>query len=307
MDSTCSTLAEALQFVRARKAEALPSSFLTDLRADLEAAARSGLGAIDRPSASDPIRLPKRRVEELLACERRAVALAHSEADPDESLVVGTLLDLLVNHHVLGGQASDEPFGLAQELLAASALDDPNASKKIHWLEALENEECEALRDGLAARSTQLLQDLPVLDGWEPRIGERVTVLLADGEVVVSGRLDISLGGAPLTMPLVAVEIKGGRTRPAHRADNLLYGLLLALRDASPPAAVITWTAADAGVLLDFMTADALRTATRRLTAAIHIATSLAGGRTPRERPSWRCNYCTESHRCPSAFGDEAA
>lgn len=280
----------------------LPEGFIDTLRSDLEAAARAAVDVALPAPDGGPIRLQKRRISDLLACERHALAAAHTEPEVGEALVRGSLLDALAVHHVLGGHHSDDALELGQQLLEARALDEPATRPQVEWLQRLSAPGRASLREELEAATGRLREQWPSPSYWHPRVAESVTAVLADGDVVISGRLDICLGGSHVDLPTVSLEVKAGHARQEFRFDHLLYALLLTLRDDVAPAAVATYTAADGGVLDDVVTADGLQSATKRVVHALDVAGRLASGATPTERPGWRCGYCPDNSRCPSAF-----
>ena len=108
--------------------------------------------------------------------------------------------------------------------------------------------------------------------------------VLAGGAVVLSGRLDVLLGGPPTPRPAVVVEIKAGRWHDGARADAHLYALLVALRDGRPPAAVVT-VVADGTTQVEPVRAAVLTTAADRVVHAIEVGGTdrrrRAGGRPP--------------------------
>lgn len=295
-----SSLQQALDDVDAFSHVSLAVNFLEDLRHRLEASARDAVTSAALPANAGPLRLPKRVMEDLLACERRALANRHTESQLNRELVIGNLIDDLVSHHVLGGTAPDRALQLATHLVAAKACDDEAAAATAAWLEARSQAEREELDQVVSERLESLLKGWPELRPWNPRLGETVSVVLADGDVVISGRIDVALGGDWCERPVVAVEVKSGAAREEHRTDHLLYGLLLALRDGHAPAAVVTCSGADGKVAADLVDEDALERATRRASRALEIAGALASGKTPDENPGWRCGFCADSHRCPS-------
>jgi len=79
---------------------------------------------------------------------------------------------------------------------------------------------------------------------------ESAKVALGTGTVVLSGRFDIALGGAPTGLPTIVVELKSGVPQRHYVDDQRFYALLATLRDDAAPAAVLTCSASDAGTEL---------------------------------------------------------
>ena len=124
-----------------------------------------------------------------------------------------------------------------------------------------------ALPADVAPRIERLAGAWPAFDpGWWPRVEEPVRAVLSGGTVVMSGRLDVLLGGPPTPRPAVVVEIKAGRWHDGARADAHLYALLVALRDGVPPAAVVT-VVADGTTQVEPVRPAVLATAADRVVA----------------------------------------
>jgi hypothetical protein len=262
-----------------------------------EAAAEAVDAAGDADLASNPIRLSKRRITELAACERHLVETADGAeaAGADDLLHLGVLVDVLAEHHVLTGRdrPDPEPLALAEELCRAHG--DKEAT--LGWLAGLDGAERASIDERLAEKRQLLLQGWPAFQRrWWPRTQERVVVGLAGGDVVLDGRADAIVGGRPTPWPAVVIEVKSGEFSREQRDDGLFYGLLLALRDGDAPAAAITATPGQLHV--ERATADRLRTACLRLTDAIVAAGRLAGGGVPAERPGPRCRRCPALPAC---------
>lgn len=274
---------------------------VADLRAELEAAAAHAVAAAgDADLAGHPIRLSKRRITELAACERHLVATFDDTtrtADADEALHLGVIVDVLAEHHVLTGRLRPdaEPLVLGEELCRAHG--DKEAT--VAWLAGLSPEQRRSIEERLAEKRDQLLGGWPAFDpAWWPRTQERAVVGLAGGQVVLDGRADVVVGGPPTTLPAVVIEVKSGEFSREQRDDGLFYGLLVAIRDGAAPAAAITST--PRAIHVERATAGRLRTAALRLAAAIEAAGELAGGRPPAERPGPRCARCPDAGTCPS-------
>ena len=271
-----------------------------DLRHELEAAAMHAVDAAgDADLTSNPIRLSKRRITQLAACERHLVATAADEGpsgDPT-ALHLGVLVDVLAEHHVLTGRPRPEPEPLALGVDLCRAHGDKEAT--LDWLEALDPSARAAVDELLTEKRDALLRGWPAFERrWWPRTQERAVVALAGGQVRLEGRADAVVGGAPTPWPALVIEVKSGAFSQEQRDDGLFYGLLLALRDNRGPAAAVT--TAPATLHVDVGSADRLRTACLRLTAAIVAAGELAGGRTPRELAGGRCERCPDRRRCPT-------
>lgn len=272
-----------------------------DVRRALEAVARAAVArAGDADLARNPIRLSKGRLSSLLACERHLVETADerpSGGPADEALHLGVLIDVLAEHHVVAGRKALAPEPLALGLELCEAAGDDKAST-VAWVGALDGDARRAFDARLLEKQAGLLGSWPAFEArWWGRTQERASVGLADGDVVLSGRADVTVGGPPTPWPILVIEVKSGGFTIEQRDDGLIYALLLALRDGRAPAAAITVTAQGA-VHVEAATGGRLHTAAERLGAAVLAAGELAGGRRPREQAGHRCDRCPALARC---------
>lgn len=281
---------------------------VAEVRHDLEAAAREAAAVATAGGAdltSNPLRLSKRRITDLLACERHLVATAGDGPPADgpaaEALHLGVLVDLLAEHHVVSTRAAlvPEPLEVALDLCRARGR---GGEATLRWVDALSAEDRRTFADRLAEKQQALLAGWPAFaPRWWARTQERVHVSLADGEVVLAGTADVTVGGPPTPWPPVVVEVKSGNFSIEQRDDGLVYALLLALRDGVAPAAAVTVTAAG-GVHVEVATGERLATAALRVGVAIRAAGELAGGRAPVARPGARCDRCPVRASCAAVL-----
>jgi hypothetical protein len=284
---------------------------LAEVRDELEGAARNAVGRAGNLPAG-PIRLSKGRVAALLACERHLVLTAGDPGDisrgndDDEALHLGMLVDVLAEHHVVRARPDPpaDPLAVALVLCRAQGSDPHDAT--VAWVESLDDLARARVGEVLTEKRAALLDGWPAFDpAWWARTQERAAVALADGDLVLDGRVDVVVGGRPTPWPALAIEVKSGRFGLVHRDDGLVYALLLALRDGASPAAIVTATAAGT-VHVEPITADCLRSGARRVVAAIAVAGALAAGDRPGERAGWRCRRCPVRPTCTTAAAHEA-
>ena len=117
------------------------------------------------------------------------------------------------------------------ELAAFAAGLDPASRAALH-------------RDLARTAATMAARWPPVPAGWLPRTGDRLSVPLAGGRVVLAGTADLVLGAPPARRSSVCVvEVRaGGPGTDAH--GRRLLALLETLRSGAPPCRVATYHAA---------------------------------------------------------------
>jgi hypothetical protein len=267
---------------------------LDDLRARLDAAAADA-ARVGGWRDDDPLRLAKASVTWLLACPRRAVAGDDAAAGGagGEDLAAGLVVDaasklaVLVPHRPPTVEA-------ALGFLAAGGED-----RAAGHLDTLDEAARRAFVADLRARVDRLAAAWPEIDpAWWPRVEEPVRARLGDGGVVVSGRIDVLLGGPPTGRPAVLIEVKAGRWYDGMRADGHLYALLVALRDGAAPAAAVTLVA-DGTTQVEPIRPALLAHAAERVEEAMAVAARLAAGEPPAARPGPGCPHCPARADCP--------
>ncbi|MBV9952816.1 MAG: hypothetical protein JO291_12740 [Acidimicrobiia bacterium] len=245
------------------------------------------------PPEALPLRLPKARIESLLACERMTVAKLGA-LPLSEALVRGRCTDLLVAQHALTGLTADAEDDLRSALSARADHD------VLAWIDEADDDG----RDRLWRHAGLVREALrtgwgPIDSAWWARPQESVRVPVADGALVLSCTFDLALGGPGTGRPWVLVEVKAGTARDGNRSDLLWYSLVAALRHRRPPDLVVAWSAADDGLVPVPITAGSLEAAGRRALAALDRLVELAAGREPEARPNPRCRWCPDIDRCP--------
>jgi hypothetical protein len=274
---------------------------LADLWGELDHAGRDA-AAVGGWIPDDPLRLTKATVTGLLRCPRRAVSAAAADNDLSDDLLVGLAVDAaaklttLIPHRrptaddALAFLAATGDTRVTDRLAVGDAFGDVSGGK---------GKGTGAVRSEIAARVAMLTDAWPTIEpAWWPRVEEPVRCRFAGGAVMVSGRLDLLLGGPPTPRRAVVVEVKGGRWHDGMRADAHLYALMVALRDGRAPSAVVT-VVADGTTEVEPVRPAVLATAAGRVTEALRVAASLAAGEPPAARPGTHCAHCPVRPTCP--------
>ena len=286
-----------------RLGEPVAGEALDEARLILEHAVAAAAGGAPW-TCEDPLRLAKASIARLLECPRRALA------DPDladtgdvTAIVLGQLVDAGAKLATLGPATPPDVAAAADYL---DAIDEPRVRQ--HLADLGPDAAAELLAEA-AARLDPLVATWPAIDpGWWPRVEEPVRLRLGDGgTVVVSGKLDILLGGPPTGRPGLVVELKGGQWHDSVRQDGHLYGLLVGLRDGIAPAAVLSVAAADGATQLEPIRAEVLVHAAERVATAVEVAARLAAGEPAEARPGSQCTFCPLRPACAEGAAHVAA
>lgn len=250
-------------------------------------------------SGDEPLRLWKSRVRGLLLCPQRATIA--DDAQPAgvgniDDLSLGLIVDAAAKLVALGAQ---RPVTAEAAVAFLSAQGDDRAEQHLSTIG--ESAASELLAEA-ASRLDRLSKLWPDLGSrWCARVEEPVRAPLANGAVVLGGRLDILLGGPPTDLPAVVVEIKGGRWHDSVRGDAHLYGLLVGLRDGVAPAAVVSMAAYDGATQIEPIRPAVLQHAAEKVAVSLETAARIAAGETPEAHPGSHCVTCPMQSTCPAA------
>jgi len=143
----------------------------------------------------------------------------------------------------------------------------------------------------------------PLHASWWPRPELRVRADLCGGQIVLSGKIDLSLGRAigPQARCLF-VDLKTGGHYPAHLDDLRFYALIQALRIGVPPFRVASYYLDSASFAAEDVTEDTLEIALRRtVDGARKMAQLQSQQREPAVTPCPRCRFCRIRAECPGA------
>ena len=268
----------------ARLGQPVGPEVLDEARLVLEHAA----GSAGCWTPDEPLRLAKASVARLLQCPRRALA------DPD-LVDMGDVTNIVLGQVVDAG-AKLATLGPARPPTVAAACEylDAIGETRVgdHLLDVGDEAAAELLAEA-ASRLDPLVAAWPTIDPrWWPRVEEPVRMRLAGGAVVVSGKLDVLLGGPPTGLPGLVVELKGGQWHDSVRQDGHLYALLVGLRDGVAPAAVLSIAAADGATQLEPIRPEVILHAAERVATAVGTAAHLAAGEPPEAHPGSYCTFC---------------
>jgi hypothetical protein len=292
---------------------------MAEHRAALDEAARQAIAGV--PADALPLRLPKRRVADLVRCPRLAVASAGAgPAVPSVPLVMGRLAELGAHLVVLGAIDAAvlvSPDDLLRAVESAGrALADPLAAAA----ERFDDTARANAADDLADRVGQLARSWVRSPARWVRCEERFDVPLATAvggapAVVVSGRVDVSFGAPPLLRPAGeprgVVELKSTRLPLDPIEESAWYALLAGLVEGVAPDGTALWAPDEGGPnsvgrLAAFPVSKAsIVSAASRLEDAMVVAGELAAGAKPAERPGWWCAACPDRAVCPSSEGSD--
>jgi hypothetical protein len=161
-----------------------------------------------------------------------APRMAHSVGHYPTEWVRSCLVRALFRQLVTAGCVSD-PLTDAVDALRV----DPRRAGMVQHIDGLNARERAALSASLAGHAAHLVDLTPrFAPGWLPRTGDRVTIPLAGGRVMLGGTFDLLVGApVPGTSTLCAVGLTTGGRWAQARATLHYLALLETLRSGTPP------------------------------------------------------------------------
>jgi RecB family exonuclease len=269
------------------------------LRRALEAGITPVLAATgdERRKGEDRVFVGKYPLAKVLGCEGLYLA---TEAEPF-AWSVPTATGTIVHKAIELGVAWDgeaPPRVLVDAALDRLSLDTAPVSD---WLYGLDEPDRAQLRAEAVALVSAFGEVFPPLKAqWRPVTETKLRAELVAGSVVLSGRVDLTLGRAHGDLAgKVIIDFKTGNQRADHVEDLRFYALLETLARGVPPRLVAT-AYLDAGRLrTEVVTTDMLEAAVRRTVEGVTRIVELAANqRPPRLLPAGHCRWCPALDAC---------
>ncbi len=266
-----------------------------ELRAELEHVIDHVVA--DLPTDERPLYVSKHRLAQLDGCEVRALA----EDSAAFAWTVATARGAVAHKAIelsVHWRRETIPLDLVDESLARLEQGDDTFAR---WLQGLDEASRAELRGDAGERVTKFLESWPPLkSAWRPVTESRLRIELARSDVVLAGKVDLSLGRAEgSTAGKVIVDLKTGGTRPAHLQDLRFYALLETLRIGVPPRRVASYYLDQGRFVPEDVTVDALLSAMARVTDGVaRIVLLTVDPESAQYRPGPACHWCPVLAEC---------
>ncbi len=267
------------------------------LRQRLDDALTDAAGALDRPLWAS-----KQALSRVLACEEHHLSEEHSGFAWSLPAVKGTVAHKAIQLSVTW---KGEPAAL--DLVDAGIerlIDDAGGGDLGAYLGARSPGELAELRSDAGDLVCKFLEQWPPLrPSWKPRSESRLRVELCGGRIILSGKVDLTLGAAVGdSAGRLIVDFKTGRPGPHHIDDLRFYALLDTLVIGIPPFRLAGYYLDEARFHAEDVTEALLEAATRRTIAGVTRLVELQLGlRSPQMTPNPTCSWCTLRTTCPGA------
>jgi PD-(D/E)XK nuclease superfamily len=169
------------------------------------------------------------------------------------------------------------------------------------YLGALGEGERAELHGEASERVNMFLECFPRLEPrWRPVAESRLRADLNDDRVVLSGKVDLTVGRAEgVRAGKVLIDLKTGGFAPSHRDDLRFYALIETLRLGVPPRLLASYYLDGGRLQQEQVSEDTLAVAFERVVAGADAAVALRHeGRDPVLRPGAPCRWCPRREDC---------
>ena len=258
------------------------------LRSELEAGLEPLLALLPDGEALFVSKYP---LSQIHGCEDRFLADRREAFSWSPSKVRGTVSHKAVELS-LHWESDPVPLELVDEAMARLTF---GSGSLADWLQAATPVERAEVRAQSNERVSMFLECFPPLKkAWRPVTESPVRVELFESRVVLSGRVDLTLGKAQgTTANKVLIDFKSGRFVPSHVDDLRFYALLEAIRMGTPPRMLATYYLDSGRPFPEAVTEAVLEVALHRtVDGATRMAHLLHGDAAPVRRTGPSCRWC---------------
>lgn len=272
--------------------------FDAELRHHLRARLEEGMaGVADALPDGETLFLSKHKLAQVHGCEAKYLAEDDAGFSWSVPLARGTVvhkaIELLVNW-----RGEPNPLELVDEALARIENGEDSMTE---WLQACSDADRAELRGRANEGVDKFLECFPPLERrWRPVTESRSRLDLFNERITLSGRVDLSLGGADgLRAGKVLIDLKTGRFSPQHFDDLRFYALVEAIRLGVPPRLLATYYLDSAELRPEPVTVGLLEAAAERVAAAANRIVELRfHDHVAVKRVGPPCRWCPILHGC---------
>ncbi len=241
----------------------------------------------------DPLWISKRALSNLHGCEMHHVA-TDATFEWTVPMARGTIAHKAVELSVhWNGEAA--PRTLVDESIARLANGDRSIAKFLQSRSEADQAQLRSDATGMVAAFQECFP--PLKAEWRPVMESTSRVELLNGKIVLSGKVDLTLGRAGNK---VIIDMKTGRPNLHHRDDLRFYALLETLKLGVPPRKLASYYLDSARAQPEDVTVDLLDAALRRTVDGVVKAIELRAGRPPLVVPGPTCRWCPVQENCPT-------
>ena len=252
----------------------------------------------DEAQRFDPLFVSKHKISQVHGCETRYLA----DEEADFVWTVATARGIVSHKAIelsIAWRGQPTPLDLVHG--AIDRLESDPYARVAEFLQTLD----EATRADLMAQANDRVAAFfdgfpPLRRQWRPVTEARVRADLADDRIVLSGKVDLSLGYARGNEAgRVLLDMKTGAPAPTHVDDLRFYALLETLKSGTPPRMLVNYYLDGGQARTEAVTEDLLwSTAQRTVDAVGKIVELRTGHRAPSIRVGPPCRWCVVRDSC---------
>lgn len=252
----------------------------------------------DEEPRFDPLFVSKHKISQVHGCETRYLA------DEQEAFTwtVATARGIVSHKAIelsIAWRGQPTPLDLVHG--AIDRLESDPYARVAEFLQTLD----EATRAELMAQANDRVAAFfdgfpPLRRQWRPVTEARVRADLADDRIVLSGKVDLSLGYARGDEAgRVLLDMKTGAPAPTHVDDLRFYALLETLKSGTPPRMLVNYYLDGGEARTEAVTEDLLwSTAQRTVDAVGKIVELRTAHREPNLKVGPACRWCVLRETC---------
>lgn len=268
----------------------IPDGLADELMAELDGALAPLADAFTR---EQPLWVSKHKIATIHQCEAHHVDGASDDFAWTVQTARGTVAHKAIEISI--NSPGEPPPGWLVDETLARLVDDTSSLGA--FIAGMGDYELAELRS-LAVDHVSAFQECfpPIRSQWTPRTESKVAVNVAGGRIVLSGKVDLTLGkpGAK-----VIIDLKTGRPSATHREDLRFYALVETLRMRVPPRKVASYYLDQARAHAEDVSEGSLRAALRRtIDGVMRIYAVTVGGQEPTRTPGGPCRWCRLAPDC---------
>ena len=273
-------------------------SFTSDLKKHLRNALESAVAhCIEEIPDQESIFLSKHRLSQIHGCEAKFLAEENEDFEWQVATARGTIVHKAIELSV-NWRKEIEPSVIVDEAVARLEED---SSSLGHWLQGCSEIERAELRSISVDTFTKFLECWPTLKpSWRPVTESRVRADLCDDRLVLSGKVDLTLGVAEgQKAGKVIIDFKTGGFNTTHHEDLRYYALVETLRIGMPPRLIASYYLDQAHFVPEKVTEDLLSATVRRVAQGVEriVEITFMGG-SPELKPGPSCKWCLILDNC---------
>lgn len=272
-----------------------PAELRYELRGELERGMAEHVAML--PANHGGVWANKHAISSVHGCEKRYLAERDSWDGWSVPLARGTVVHKAIEFSI-NWRGTPTPADLVDEAIASLEFSEQNIAE---FLQGMSDADRAQLRSETVDLVTKFDECWPELKRqWRPVTESKVRLDLFDRQVVLQGKIDLTLGRAEgMKAGKVLVDLKSGSFQPQHMHDMRFYAVIEAVRIGIPPRRLASYYLNQGRFHPEDVSEELLFSAAQRIVDGVNRMIELElDGDTPRVTPSTACRWCRTLDSC---------